>query len=133
MKDKIVSVFLLTMTLLFIGSCIYFGIFEHVNWVKNIFIFYTWFTFCARFILMVTPNDNPEKIKYYSTYKDGKHFPKWFDSILYPAMVLVIASQEFWFTAIGWTFIMFFDLATRNHSETYFKEQEWARHGGLCL
>jgi hypothetical protein len=108
------------MTLIFISGSIYYGIFQNINWLQNIFIFYTWFTFFARFVLLVTPEDNDAKIKYYSTYKDGKHFPKWFDMILYPAMIMVIASQAFWFTAIAWTFTMAFDITTRNLSEKYF-------------
>jgi hypothetical protein len=36
----------------------------------------------------------------------------------------VLASQEFWFTAIAWTFIFLFDFTTRKLSDTYFKEQE---------
>lgn len=120
MKDKLYNIFTLSMTLILIGCYIYFGVFERIEWVKNIFIFYTWFTFAARFMLVVVPNDNEGKVKYYSTYKDGKHFPLWFDYILYPTMIVILASQAFWFTAIAWTFTMFFDFSTRELSNKHF-------------
>jgi len=87
-----------------------------VIWAKRVWIFYSWFAFIMQIMMAFGCANEEIREKIYQTYRDGKHFPGWFDWIVYLYRIgLSVAFGWIW-VGIMWTFVGLIDGVERSCS-----------------